>query len=196
MIEKLERRKKTFKKYGTGGKRDLTIDMTYNDVAEDAYVYVMQYVDEFADSRPEECRLKFYDKKIGVAIDIQKRSKALSREVKLGKKKKDDVRTLTPLSANCVKCWKMSKKNAYKLERHFHMLFNDTRHVIGEWFHDYDNSLLDIMDHEIQKFVNAGVTISSVELDTYLEKNIHKFEKHEEIVELADWGSIDVKYTL
>lgn len=141
------------------------------------YVYLITYRDKHEDKRPEGFEFKFYDKKIGVAYDVEKRMKTLSDELKLGRKNVLKKRgTLTPLTAHSLKCWKMSLENSYFIEYYLHDIL-DKRNVEGEWFTDYDNDLINVMDYEMGRFVNNGADVEVLVLDEYMTENIHRFEK-------------------
>ena len=143
----------------------------------DAYLYVASYFDTHESERPEGFSFKFYDKKVGVAYDVFKRMETLTNEIKVGRKNVlKTQKTHTPLYAKAIKCWKMGVKNTYRFEYYIHKLL-DNRRTDGEWFTDYNEDILSIVEEELRKFVNNGAHIEICHMDEELAKNIHRFEK-------------------
>ena len=74
------------------------------------------------------------DKKIGVSKNIESRMNGL---------------TLGTIGLEVLKVWKLKLSQAYKLEKKIHRILHK-RHLVGEWFEDSDNTLinelLSIMD--------------------------------------------------
>ena len=74
------------------------------------------------------------DKKIGVSKNVKVRMNSL---------------TLGPIDLEVLKVWELDLSYAYKLEKKIHKILHK-RHLVGEWFEDSDNTLinelLSIMD--------------------------------------------------
>jgi hypothetical protein len=74
------------------------------------------------------------DKKIGVSINVKGRMNSL---------------TLGTIGLEVLKVWELDLSYAYKLEKKIHKILHK-RHLVGEWFEDSDNTLinelLSIMD--------------------------------------------------
>jgi len=141
------------------------------------YLYLITYRDKHENKRPKGFEFRFYDKKIGVAYDVDKRVKTLSDELKLGRKNNLKKKgTLTPLKAHSLMCWKMTLENSYFIEFYLHKILEE-RHIEGEWYTDYEDDLLEIINYEMVKFVNNGADVEILILDEYMTENIHRFEK-------------------
>jgi hypothetical protein len=153
--------------------------------SEDGFVYIATYFDIHHNDRPKEFQFKFYDKKIGVANDVYNRMKVLTEEIKIGRYNKiKSKKTHTPLMAKAIKCWRMDIKNAYRFEYYIHRLF-ENRNTSGEWFTDYNEDILNIVNNEITKFVNNGAVVELCHMDEELSKNIHRFEKINPTIEVS-----------
>ena len=118
-------------------------------------IYVAKWADKFADQRPEGFELKFYDKKIGVAGNVDERMKALSVDKRSGG-------TKSPMYIKALRAWRLPIKECLKLESTLHKYFDDRR-TDGEWFTDYYEDLIEHVELIIQEVINGGVNV--VELD-------------------------------
>jgi hypothetical protein len=150
------------------------------------YLYVITYVDKHAHNRPEQYRWNFYDKKIGIAYDVEKRISNLQHDIHCGKRKKKDKTTLTPVKVESIKCWKLFQSDCFRFERYLHKFFID-RHIEGEWYADYESDIISIIESEIVKFVNNGGEIYNIHIDDDMKEHIHKFENLPDVVEKDDY---------
>jgi hypothetical protein len=73
------------------------------------------------------------DKKIGITHDLNNRTKGL---------------TLGPIEIECIKVWKVDISFIHKVERILHKKF-ENRKIIGEWFEDNDNTIIEKVEKEI-----------------------------------------------
>ena len=90
------------------------------------YVYVIKYV-----HRDPEISKLLTDKKVGITYDINKRLKQL---------------TLGTINVEVVKVWEYKTKTVKFFEKKIHSKLKE-RNLIGEWFSDEDNSLIDVVDN-------------------------------------------------
>jgi hypothetical protein len=83
------------------------------------------------------------DKKIGVSKNVKGRMNSL---------------TLGPIDLEVLKVWEMDLEHAYKLEKKIHKVFRE-KHLVGEWFKDSDDKLID----ELTLIINSN-SITEVSL--------------------------------
>lgn len=87
------------------------------------------------------------DKKIGITYNLNNRSKGL---------------TLGPIDIECLKLYKVDVSFIHKIERILHKKFND-RNVIGEWFEDHKNDIVDKIDKEINLLKLLDIDIDEID---------------------------------
>jgi hypothetical protein len=100
------------------------------DKNKDGFIYVLKYYH----LQSEICK-QLTDKKVGITYDLEKRVKNL---------------TLGPIDVKVVKYWKMDYSLCMECEKILHNRLSDRR-IIGEWFTDNDNSLIEIVENELIK---------------------------------------------
>lgn len=92
------------------------------------------------------------DKKIGITHDLNHRTKGL---------------TLGPVQIECLKIWKVDFCFIHKVEKLLHKKFND-RKIIGEWFEDVDNDILEKIEKEITYMRLLDIDIDEVETGKFI----------------------------
>lgn len=104
---------------------------------DNCYIYVFKYVHR----NPDICKL-LTDKKIGITYDVNKRTKQL---------------TLGTVSIQIIKLWKASSKTIKFLEKEIHSVLRE-RNLIGEWFSDDDDTLINLVENIINHNVPKEVS--------------------------------------
>lgn len=182
-LEEIEKslNKRTYKHYsGTSEIKDFEkgcvitprdSDFFRND--EMSYLYVATYVDRHDEKRPEQYRWVFPDKKIGIAYDVENRMNQLQGDINSGRKGR---KTHTPIRIIAQRCWKISQSDCFRFERYLHSLLEE-RLVEGEWYTDYENDIISIIEREINKFVGNGAEVYNIDIDDNMREHIHRFEK-------------------
>lgn len=163
----------------------------------DGYLYIATYVDNHHHERPDGYRFRFFDKKIGVSYDVVNRMEKLTNEIKVGRKNplKKGYLTHTPIKAKAIKCWKLGLENTYRIEFYLHKLLYN-RKTQGEWFNDYNEDLVSIVENEIIKFVNNGASVDVCIMDELLSENIHRFEKINPTIKVEEKEPEVLRYRL
>ena len=138
-----------------------------------SYLYVATYIDRHEEKRPEQYRWVFPDKKIGIAYDVENRMKDLQADINCGRKGK---KTHTPIRVIAQRCWRISQSDCFRFERYMHSLLEE-RWVEGEWYSDYENDVISIIEKEIDKYVLNGAEVYDVDIDDDMREHIHRFEK-------------------
>jgi hypothetical protein len=92
------------------------------------YIYLLKHCHR----NPEISKL-LTDKKIGITNNVEKRIKLL---------------TLGPVEIEVVKLWKTTHSKAVLTEKKIHSKLSDRR-LVGEWFSDEENNLINILDLEM-----------------------------------------------
>lgn len=137
---------------------------TVNSTTESNYVgsistyslYVAEIADRNDETRPEEYKLKFYDKKIGIAKNVGDRMVALSNDKRLGG-------TLSPLYVKALRAWHMPTKLCRTLETELHRRF-EHRGTGGEWFTDYDSDIIKIVEKRIKQLKKEGKKVVEIDI--------------------------------
>lgn len=96
---------------------------------EEGYIYVVRH----SHRNPDVSKL-LTDKKIGISYDYTKRLSSL---------------TLGTVGIEIVKVWKMNSSLMKLLEKNIHEKLIE-RNLVGEWFSDEKNDLVDIVDNIIE----------------------------------------------
>lgn len=133
------------------------VESSYTDGVSTYSLYIAEIGDKNAATRPEKYRLKFYDKKIGIAKNVGDRMLALSNDKRMGG-------TLSPLYVKGLRAWHMSTKLCRSLETEMHRYFQD-RGTGGEWFTDYDNDLIKVVEKRIKQLKKEGKKIVEISID-------------------------------
>jgi hypothetical protein len=89
------------------------------------------------------------DKKIGITNDLNHRIKGL---------------TLGPVEIECLKVWKIDFSFIHKVEKILHKKFED-RKIIGEWFEDMDNNIVQEIEKEIMLLRLLEIDIEEIDND-------------------------------
>jgi|LakMenEpi03Aug12_release.lakeMendotaPanAssembly.Ray.scaffolds.fasta_scaffold340809_1 hypothetical protein len=110
-------------------------------IQDEMYVYVLKHV-----HINSEISKILKDKKIGITSDIEKRMQQL---------------TLGTVGVEIIKMWRTTSQMAKRLEKQLHIHFKE-RNLIGEWFSDEDESLVDSITKFIQQNVIVEVDINRV----------------------------------
>jgi hypothetical protein len=118
------------------------------------YLYIAKHADKHNDKRPVYYRTKFWDKKIGRAKDVPQRMENLSNDKRHGG-------THSPIYVLGLKSWIMPYELCHKLERKFHKMLED-RNTGGEWYEDYNDDLISIVEKEIKSLIKKGEPIFPV----------------------------------
>jgi hypothetical protein len=53
----------------------------------------------------------------------------------------------------------------------------EERWVEGEWYSDYENDVISIIENEIDKYVANGAEVYDIDIDDDMREHIHRFEK-------------------
>lgn len=120
-------------------------------------LYISEWADKMADKRPKGFELKFYDKKIGIAEHIGDRMKCLSADKRSGG-------TLSPMYVKALRGFHLPIRECVKLEKELHRYFDDRR-TGGEWFTDYHNDLIELVEVKIAELIESGVTVVEIEIN-------------------------------
>jgi hypothetical protein len=104
----------------------------------DNYIYIFKQT-----HRNEVVNNLLTDKKIGITNDVKYRKNSL---------------TLGPVGIKCLALWKVEISFVGKLEKILQKTFLD-RKIIGEWFTDEDNDLVDLVRKELLKFTILDIDI-------------------------------------
>lgn len=117
--------------YGILDKHKISYDKN-----EDGYVYIVKH-----SHRNPEISKMLTDKKIGISYDYTKRINSL---------------TLGTIGVEVIRAWKMSKHMTQYLEKVLHNEFNEYK-LVGEWFSDYDNTLVDKVEKIVLSYTPTVV---------------------------------------
>lgn len=118
------------------------------------YLYIAKHADRHNENRPVHYRTKFWDKKIGKAKDVPTRMEKLSNDKRHGG-------THSPIHVLGLKSWVMPYDLCNKLEKRLQDMLVDRRSG-GEWFEDYHDDLISIVEKEINKLIKNGEPIFAV----------------------------------
>lgn len=121
------------------------------------YLYVAKHADRHENKRPVHYRTKFWDKKVGVSKDVPQRMSSLSKDKRHGG-------THSPIYVLGLKSWVMPHDLCVKLERTLHKILED-RNTGGEWYEDYYDDLISIVEKEIKSLVKRGEPIFRVPIN-------------------------------
>ena len=122
------------------------------------FLYIAVLDDKFKEQRPEPFKTTVcFDKKIGISKVIENRMNDLSKDKKHGG-------TLSPIYVKALRAWVMPTKLCRDLEREFHETFND-RNTEGEWFTDYYEDLIKLVEKRIRKLKKDGNPIVKVDIN-------------------------------
>lgn len=130
---------------------------SYIDKVSTYSIYIAEIGDKRDDERPKKYKLKFYDKKIGIAKNVGERMEDLSNDKRLGG-------TLSPLYVKALKAWHMPTKLCRDLETEMHRYFED-RGTGGEWFTDYNNDIIGIVESKIKELESEGKKIYEININ-------------------------------
>lgn len=120
------------------------------------YLYIATHADMCEDNRPVCYRTKFWDKKIGKSKDVPKRMNALSKDKRHGG-------TNSPLYVKGLRAWAMPVEVCHKVEKDLHKQF-DSRKTSGEWFDDYLDDLIPLVETKIKNLIKKGYPIVPVQI--------------------------------
>jgi hypothetical protein len=120
-------------------------------------IYIAEWADKMADQRPKGFEIKTYDKKIGIAGNVDDRMKCLSIDKRSGG-------TLSPMFVRALRAWHLPTKECVRLERSLHDYFDDRR-TGGEWFTDYYEDLIELVEIRIEELIESGINVIELNLD-------------------------------
>ncbi len=151
----------------------------YNEKITTCSLYIAEWGDKMAHKRPKKFQMKHYDKKIGIGKNVSDRMDMLSIDKRSGG-------TLSPMCVKALRAWTMTTKLCVRLERELHDFFNEKdRNTGGEWFCDYYEDLVELVELKIQEKVNDGHKIIEIRIDnenediTFISKLPKDFWKNE-----------------
>ena len=107
----------------------------------DNYIYLLKHT-----YRDESISNLLTDKKIGITNNPRNRKMSL---------------TLGPVGIECIKLWKVDVSFVGRIEKLLHKKFIH-RKIVGEWFEDKDNDLIELMENEFETFKLLGITVEEV----------------------------------
>lgn len=134
--------------------REIKTQKTGRNDSEDvslSFLYVGIHAHRHDDKRPEQFRTKFWDKKIGITQELQKRMNDLSNDKRHGG-------TKSPLYVKALRAWLMPQEICGKVESELHDIF-DERRIDGEWFEDFYEDLINLVEKKIKKYIKQGYPI-------------------------------------
>jgi hypothetical protein len=117
-------------------------------------LYVATHADKHDDKRPTGYKTKFWDKKIGKAKEVSKRMNDLSNDKRHGG-------TLSPLYVKALKAWIMPSTLCHTIEKELHDQL-DFRNTGGEWYEDYFEDLISIVEKKIKSKIKEGHPIVKI----------------------------------
>jgi hypothetical protein len=117
-------------------------------------LYVATHADKHEDKRPNGYKTKFYDKKIGIAKEVSKRMNDLSNDKRHGG-------TQSPLYVKAIKAWIMPSSLCHTIEKELHDQL-DFRNTGGEWFEDYFDDLISIVERNIKSKIKQGYPVVKI----------------------------------
>lgn len=107
----------------------------------DNYIYVLKHT-----HRDEMISNQLTDKKIGITNNPRNRKMSL---------------TLGPVGIECIKLWKVDVSFVGRIEKLLHTKFT-YRKIIGEWFTDKDDDLIELIENEFETFKLLGISVEEV----------------------------------
>lgn len=123
---------------------------------ETIYLYIAIHADRHDENRPVYYRTRFWDKKIGKSKDVPKRMNALSNDKRHGG-------TSSPLYVKGLRAWAMPQELCHSVERELHKQFDDRR-TSGEWFEDYLDDLIQLVEAKIKSLIKKGLPIVPIDI--------------------------------
>lgn len=168
----------------TYAKRESKVKEKGDDGITRSFLYVAIHADRHEENRPPQYRTVFWDKKVGISKFINKRMHDLSKDRRHGG-------TQSPLYVKALSMWLMPKELCDKIETELHFQL-DERNTGGEWYEDYENDILKIVEKKVNSLKKKGESIFKIPItkfnqdvtfstkidDDFWEKNKHKILKH------------------
>lgn len=122
----------------------------YNGKIRTCSLYIAVWADKMAHKRPKGFEMKHYDKKIGVGKVVADRMYGLSNDKRSGG-------TLSPMIVKALRAWIMPIKLCSKVEKMLHDFFDEKdRNMGGEWYCDYYEDLIELVELKIQELIDDG----------------------------------------
>jgi hypothetical protein len=149
-------------------KLDSNLDVNGEEKVKLYSLYVAEWADKMAHKRPKGFELKSYDKKVGVAGNVDERMKTLSVDKRSGG-------TLSPMFVKALRAWHLPIKECIKLETRIHDYLDD-RKTGGEWFTDYYEDVIEIVLMKIEETIENGINVVELNIDKETE-DITFYEK-------------------
>lgn len=146
---------------------DLDDIITGNENVSLCFLYVATFWDKFHDKRPEQFKLNWPDKKIGISKVIEERMDNLSKD-------KNHGGTLSPLYVKALRAWVLPTKLCKETERLLHKYFEERKsdndlylmgRTEGEWFTDYSNDLILYVEKHMKKLKRQGHQVIKVDIN-------------------------------
>ena len=134
-------------------------ELEYNEKITTCCLYIAEWADKMEHTRPKKFRMKHYDKKIGVGKVVSDRMDMLSIDKRSGG-------TLSPMYVRALRAWCMPIKFCSRLEDILHDFFDEKdRCVGGEWYWDYYDDLIELVELKIQEMYDDGHKIIEIRID-------------------------------
>ena len=112
------------------------------EVKKDTYIYLLKQT-----HRDVNISKLLTDKKIGLTNSPRNRKSSL---------------TLGPVGIECIKLWKVDVSFTGKVEKILHKKFVH-RNIVGEWFEDKENDLINLMEGEFETFKLMGIDVENID---------------------------------
>ena len=151
----------------------------YNKKITTCSLYVAEWGDRMEHLRPKKFKMKHFDKKIGKGKNVSDRMDMLSIDKRAGG-------TQSPMYVKALRAWTMTTKLCIRLEKELHDFFDEKgRKTGGEWFSDYYEDLIELVELKIQEKVDDGHKIIEIRIDnenediTFISKLPKDFWKNE-----------------
>jgi hypothetical protein len=135
--------------------REITLDDNLDEEhGAESFLYIAMHADKHENKRPVYYRTRFWDKKIGISKHVNKRMNALSKDKRHGG-------TKSPLYVKALRMWLMPSELCLKIEKE---LQKDLikRNTGGEWFEDYLDDLISIVEKKIKSLIKQGYPIAKI----------------------------------
>lgn len=120
------------------------------------FLYIGIHAHKHDEKRPPEFRTKFWDKKIGITQELEKRMNDLSNDKRHGG-------TKSPLYVKALRAWVMPPELCVKVESELHDMLDERRND-GEWFEDFKEDLIKIVEKKVNSYIKKGYPIVKTEI--------------------------------
>lgn len=138
---------------------DLNTEIEQNNKIVLLSLYVAVWADKKENERPDKFKLKHFDKKIGVGESVSVRMNSLSSDKRSGG-------TQSPMYVKAVRAWTMETSLCGRVESELHDFFREKgRNTGGEWFSDYYEDLIELVELKIQEISDMGHRVIKLNID-------------------------------